>query len=198
MTPLAFSPSCHCTFWVIGCKTHVSPSHALHNQCFAFFFPPWPFPSSLFVPHFIPRCFSPWFCSSSFSFSSRLSPTPSSLSWSFFLRFSLSCSLLALFFFSPFDHYFLIHNHFCKYNVCHPFLHFTFWVSLKPTFSFFPTLSRLVYVDYVCRSPIPMHLPLSPLLHLPNPFPPPPSLTVRAKGGAGVVPRPAEWHGGRR
>lgn len=74
--------------------------------------------------------------------------------------------------------------------------HFEF--RLNPHSVFSPTLSRLVCVDYVCRSPIPMHLPLSPLLHLPNPFPPPPSLTVRAKGGAGVVPRPAEWHGGRR
>lgn len=43
----------------------------------------------LFVPLCVPaRCFSPWFCSSSFSFSSHLCHTPSSLSWSFSSRFS--------------------------------------------------------------------------------------------------------------
>lgn len=57
---------------------------------FAFFSPRFP----LFFPPRVPaRCFSPWFCSSSFSFSSHLSHTPSSLSWSFSLLSSSYSSL---------------------------------------------------------------------------------------------------------
>lgn len=63
-------------------------SHALHNRCFAFFSPG---SLSLFLFVFPARCFSPWFSSSSFSFSSHLSHTAFSLSWSFSLR-SSSCS----------------------------------------------------------------------------------------------------------